>query len=443
MVVALPSPPAAGTPIQLDFRGAARELFHRRDPEVLLAGPSGTGKTVACCWKLHLAMARYPGARALLARKTGTALAASAVVTYREQVLGTDQNAYRVTYYGGSRHRPPAFEYDNGSVIVLGSFDDPEKIKSSEFDLIYLNEATELTLTDWEMAASRLRHGVMPYQQLIADCNPAGPNHWLKRRCDAGTTLMLISRHEDNPWLYDARRGEWTPEGRAYLARLEQLTGVRYRRLRLGEWAAEVEGALWHLDQIEEFRVPAMLAGVERVRVVVAVDPPGSHDGAECGIVVVARGSDGHLYVLADVSRRGTPLEWATAAVAAYDTYEADAVVIEVNQGGEMATETLHRVRRNLPIRPVRATRGKVVRAEPVSALAAQGRIHHVGRFVELEDQLTSWVPGQPSPDRLDALVWAVTDLLLSERRGEALDPLAITHNSPWNAGGERDRPWG
>jgi phage terminase large subunit-like protein len=275
-----------------------------------------------------------------------------------------------------------------------------------------------LTVTDWEMAASRLRHGVMPYQQLIADCNPAGPNHWLKRRCDDGKTLMLISRHEDNPWLYDIRRGDWTPHGRAYLARLEQLTGVRRKRLLLGEWAAEVEGALWNLDQIEEFRVPAFPAGVERVRVVVAVDPPGSHDGAECGIVVVARGSDGHLYILDDLSRRGTPLEWATAAVGAYDKYEADAVVIEVNQGGEMATETLRRVRRNLPVRPVRATRGKIVRAEPVSALAAQGRIHHVGRFPALEDQLASWVPGQPSPDRLDALVWAVTDLMQAERSG-------------------------
>lgn len=442
MVAVAVHPGTASPVIPLHFRGAARELLRRRDPELLLAGPSGTGKTVACCWKLHLAMAKYPGARALMARKTGTALAASAVVTYREQVLGVDAAGFGVTYFGGSRQRPPAFEYPNGSAIVLGSFDDPEKIKSSEFDLIYLNEATELSPEDWEMASGRLRHGVMPYQQLIADCNPAGPAHWLKRRCDQGRTVMLISVHEDNPRYYDAAAGSWTADGLAYLARLDRLTGVRYRRLRLGEWCADVEGALWALETVDEHRRPRVPAGVDLVRVVVAVDPPAARDGAECGIVVAARGSDHHAYVLEDASRRASPLEWATAAVAAFDRHQADAVVIEINQGGEMAVETLRRVRPSLPVRPVRASRGKALRAEPVSALYQQGRVHHVGTFPVLEDQLTTWVPGMASPDRLDALVYAVTELLLRDPVPAVAEPPQIAHASPWNTGGYRGRPW-
>lgn len=424
-------------------RGAARELFLRRDPEILLYGPAGTGKTLACLMKLHLAAGKYPGMRALIVRKTNTALAGSAVVTYERKVLGSGVlNRYGVRYFGGSKRRPPQYEYPNGSVIVIGGIDNPDKILSAEFDLVYVNEATELAQEDWEMLSGRLRHGVMPYQQLIADCNPGSPRHWLKHRCDLGKTVALFSRHEDNPALYDERAGTWTEQGEDYLARLDTLTGVRYRRLRLGEWCADVEGALWNLDAIEERRLPAIPEGVALSRVVVAVDPPATADGAEAGIVVVALGSDRDLYVLDDRSRRGTPLEWATAAVAAYDDWEADAIVIEVNQGGDMAIETLRRVRSSLPVRPVRASRGKAVRAEPVSALYSQGRVHHVGSFPALEDQLASWVPGQASPDRLDALVWACTDLMGAAGQQVRAAPPAIAHASPWNAGGYDGRPF-
>ncbi len=152
-------------------------------------------------------------------------------------------------------------------------------------------------------------------------------------------------------------------------------------------------------------------------RIVVAVDPAvSSEEGSNLhGVIVAGMGSDGRGYVLDDVTCRGGPQQWAERVVAAYDRYEADAVVIEVNQGGDMVRHTLRTVRPNLKVIEVRATRGKHVRAEPIAALYAMGRVSHVGAFPELEDQLclmtAGGYEGEGSPDRCDALVWAFTDL--------------------------------
>ena len=151
-------------------------------------------------------------------------------------------------------------------------------------------------------------------------------------------------------------------------------------------------------------------------RIVVAVDPAISSEvgSNEHGIIVAGMGSDGRGYVLDDVTCKGGPQDWADRAVAAYDRYEADAVVIEINQGGDMVRFTLRASRPGLRIIEVRATRGKHVRAEPIAALYTMGRISHVGAFLELEDQLclmTSGYEGDGSPDRCDALVWAMTEL--------------------------------
>jgi len=174
---------------------------------------------------------------------------------------------------------------------------------------------------------------------------------------------------------------------------------------------------------IDAARIDAVPVGVSLDAVVVGVDPAAtSREGsAETGIVVVARGSDGDGYVLADDSVHGTPNEWGHAAVSAFDVWGADHVAPETNNGGEMVTSTLRTVRPTLPIEPVWASRGKTTRAEPVSALYAQGRMHHVGTFAALEDQMVGWVPGLPSPDRMDALVWAATDVMLGFTPG--LDP--------------------
>jgi phage terminase large subunit-like protein len=160
---------------------------------------------------------------------------------------------------------------------------------------------------------------------------------------------------------------------------------------------------------------------------VVGVDPAASSTGAETGIVVCGRGRDmvrgiHQGYVLDDRTVQGSPDEWARAAVTAYHTHRADRIIAEANQGGEMVRQTLRTVDPRVPVTLVHASRGKQTRAEPVAALYEQAVVHHVGTFPALEDQLCTWVPGDPSPDRLDALVWALTELMLGAGSLEPLD---------------------
>src|SRR5690606_16116885 len=133
--------------------------------------------------------------------------------------------------------------YDNGSVIVVGGMDKATKIMSSEYDLVFADEATELTVDDWEAITSRLRHGRLSFQQLLAACNPDAPTHWLKQRCDKGLTRLINTRHEDNPVYYNPD-GTLTERGRDYIGKLDRLTGVRHARLRRGVWAA-AEGMVY------------------------------------------------------------------------------------------------------------------------------------------------------------------------------------------------------
>ncbi len=194
---------------------------------------------------------------------------------------------------------------------------------------------------------------------------------------------------------------------------LAQYEGTRIGRQELqAELLEDVEGALWQLTRIEELRVAS---APELVRVVVAIDPAvtSGEDSDETGIVVAARGLDGHGYVLADRSGRFTPKGWAERAVLALDDHKGDRVVAEANNGGDMVEATLRTVRATVPFLKVTATRGKRIRAEPIAALYEQGRVHHVGSFDQLEDQMCSWLPDSgESPDRMDALVWALSELM-------------------------------
>jgi hypothetical protein len=199
--------------------GAANDLWHCKQREVLLAGPAGTGKSRACLEKLNAAAMQRP-IRAAIVRKVRRSITQSAMVTFETKVLPQPTSVR-------FRHEDQEYRYPNGARVIVGGLDDPEKIKSTEFDLIYVQEATELTEDDWGVLLSRLRNGVLSYHQLMADCNPGPPDHWLKLRCDQGSCTMLDSRHEDNPSV--------TAE---YIATLDSLTGYQYKRLRLGLWVA-------------------------------------------------------------------------------------------------------------------------------------------------------------------------------------------------------------
>jgi phage terminase large subunit-like protein len=198
------------------------------------------------------------------------------------------------------------------------------------------------------------------------------------------------------------------------LAELQKrYEGTRIGRQELhGELLDDVEGALWQRSQIDADRV--IVRQVELARIVVAVDPAvtSGENADETGIMVMGLGVDGHGYLLRDYSCRTTPLAWATKVVEAYREFEANEVVIEVNNGGEALTALLRTVEANLPVTEIHAKKSKRVRAEPISALCEQHRIHHVGRFDTLEDQLVSWTPELvESPDRMDAYVYAALAL--------------------------------
>jgi PBSX family phage terminase large subunit len=204
-------------------------MWRSRRREVLLCGPANTGKSRANIEKLHYCADKYAGIRCLMVRKTRKSLTQSAMVTYEQKVLPAGWLGHLIHF----RTQEQQYEYPNGSIIAVAGMDDADKVQSSEWDLIYPQEATELTINDWEILTKCLRNKQMPYQQLLADCNPSYPTHWLKQRCDRGATLLLESRHEDNPSI--------TPED---IATLDALTGVRKLRLRKGIWAA-AEGMVY------------------------------------------------------------------------------------------------------------------------------------------------------------------------------------------------------
>lgn len=258
MAIVVASGNVQASPDQRPYQphGAALQCFYDRSPELLLCGPAGTGKSRAILEKLHFCANRWPGLRGLIVRKTRASLSESGLVTFEEKVLparspikGNTARRYRQVY-----------EYGNGSEIVVAGMDDPNRVMSTEFDLACVLEATELTETDWEQLTTRLRNFVAPFQQLLADCNPGPPKHWLKGRADRGATKLLTSLHEDNPALFDPVAKTWTEQGKQYIATLDRLTGVRYLRLRKGIWAmAEgmVYGDAWRPELvIDRFAIP-------------------------------------------------------------------------------------------------------------------------------------------------------------------------------------------
>lgn len=254
----------------------------------------------------------------------------------------------------------------------------------------------------WDHLQFGLRLG--PHPRAVASTTPR-PKKLIRDLLDAPTTAVTRATTDDNPNLSDR-----------YRRQLDKYRGTRLGRQEIGgELLTDVPGALWTYDMIARADMPADL-----VRVVVAVDPAAtSSEGSdETGILVCGLGADGRGYVVADRSCRLSPDGWARRVVAAYDDFAADLVVAEVNNGGEMVGATLKTVRRALPYKAIHASRGKAIRAQPVSALYEQGRVSHCEVFAELEDQLTSWTPESgTSPDRLDALVWALTELLVKDQR--------------------------
>lgn len=238
--------------------GGIEKVWKSRATEVLAPGPAGTGKTRGILEKVHLYLLKYPKTRGLICRKTRASMTESVLVTFEAKVVqvGCDLN-------NQSRRTRSSYDYDNGSVLVVGGLDNPDRIMSTEYDLIAAFEATELSEDDWEKLTTRLRNGKGPYHQIVADCNPASPSHWLKRRADRGQMEVFECRHQDNPVLWDRQAKDWTEQGRKYLATLQSLTGHRRARLLDGKWSA-AEGLVYPEFNTATHVVAAMPAGWEK-----------------------------------------------------------------------------------------------------------------------------------------------------------------------------------
>jgi phage terminase large subunit len=240
------------------LQGAHQTFWKSKAPEAVLSGPYETGKTLAALLKVHGLLLKYDKCRILMVRKTYKSLITSAVVTWEQKIhhghIGLPD--YSITKYGGER--PDWYDYPNGSRLILGGMDNPDKFLSSEFDFIYVNQVEELMLDDWEKLTGRAtgRAGNSPYTQVMGDCNPDVPQHWILHR---KRLFMIETRHEDNPALYDEQRRTWTAQGLKTLEVLDGLTGVRYKRGRLGLWVGR-EGQVYDFDPavhlIDRFDIP-------------------------------------------------------------------------------------------------------------------------------------------------------------------------------------------
>ncbi len=296
--------------------------------------------------------------------------------------------------------------WPNGAIAQIFSSEDPESLRGPQFHLAWCDELAKWKHAEetFDMLQFALRLGEDPRQVVTTTPRPVP---LLKRlMADEATRLTRMA----------------TAANAAHLAPgFLDVLAARYGGTRLGRQELDGEliedrpDALWKRARLDEIVVK--LAEPLR-RIVVAVDPPAGGVSACCGIVVAGLKENGQAVVLADCSVEGAaPAGWARAVVSAYRRFEADRVVAEVNQGGDMVRAVMEGIEARLPVTMVRATRGKFLRAEPVAALYEQGRVLHAGRFVELEDQMSDFGPeglsNGRSPDRLDALVWALTALML------------------------------
>jgi PBSX family phage terminase large subunit len=211
--------------------GASKEVFHDRSDEILIVGPKGTGKSLGALQKVHLVLSKYPGSKGFMSRKTRTSMTNSCIDMFDKMVLKPPDKVH-------FHKQDQQYNYPNKSMLAVIGLDNVERLNSSEWDIGYMQECTEATENDWEICTACIRHGVVPYQQMIGDCNPDKPTHWMKTRIKKGLTVEYKSLHTDNPKFFNRNTQQWTIEGVRYINKLRRLTGVRFKRLFLGEWAA-------------------------------------------------------------------------------------------------------------------------------------------------------------------------------------------------------------
>ncbi len=365
-----------------------------------LAG-RGAGKTRSAAeWVQELVASGRAGRIALVAPTAADSR--DVLVEGESGILATAPNWARPLYESSRRQ----LTWPSGAIAKMYSSEEPDRLRGPQHDAAICDElaAWKNLQATWDMLMFGLRLGKRPRCMITTTPRPLKILKGLVARAGAD---VVITR--------GATRDNAANLAPTFLSQIvARYEGTRLARQELdGEILEDIEGALWSRERIDELRIEkADLPPLRRI--VVAIDPAIStgENSDETGIIVAGVGGDGHGYVLEDLSGKYSPTEWASKAIGAYRRHQADRIVIEKNQGGDMAENTLRVVDSNVPIRMVHASRGKIVRAEPISALYEQGKVHHVGAFPVLEDQLCTFEPGSTdSPDRLDAMVYAISDL--------------------------------
>ncbi len=399
------------TPDQL----RALKLLGSGARNTLLFGGSRSGKTFILIYALLVRAIREPGSRHIILRFRANAV--------RQSVrLDTLPKVIRLAFPGLTFTENATDGYitlPNGSEIWFGGLDSDDrvdKILGKEFATIYFNECSEISYEAVATALTRLAQRTKLINRAYFDCNPSGKSHWSYRlfveKTDPVSKLAL-----PNPGNYAAMT--MNPAGNranlppGYLEEtLASLPERQRRRFLHGEFQEDLAGALWNYGMLERCRKNAV---PELSRVVVGVDPAvtSGENSDFTGIVSAGRGTDGNIYILGDASCRGTPRYWGERVIAEYHFRAADRVVAEANNGGELVESLLRTFEDDLSFKAVRAARGKIARAEPVAALYERGRVFHASVFPELEEEMCGFLPSSNfSPDRLDAMVWAVTELI-------------------------------
>jgi len=359
----------------------------------LLLGGRGSGKTMAGTHYVldHL---RQQGKKARVG--VGAPTIADARDVCAEGVTGLINLAPTEFRYnrsvGEARHK------DGGYVKFLGS-EEPARWNGPQWSLLWADELALWNEASWHQAQFGLRLGKHP--KALATTTPKN-RQFVRILSELPSTVTVRATTYDNPTLSD------TVQERLH----QQYGNTRIGRQEIyAEWLDDVPGALWQNEMIKSKpmnEVPTL------ARIVVAIDPAVSvsEHSDETGIIVTGKSEDDEYYVLADYSGKYSPDAWAAKAIDAYEIHQADRIIGEVNNGGDMIEHTLKTIRPNVPYTAVHASRGKRIRAEPIAALYEQGKVFHVGDLGFLEEQLVSWTPdSQDSPDRLDALVWGLTEL--------------------------------
>lgn len=324
--------------------------------------------------------------------------------------------AFKPRYIPSARH----VLWPNGSVGITYSGDSPDQLRGPQHHYAWCDEIAKWQYLDdaWNNMELGLRLGFNP--QVVATTTP---------RPIKGIKELLVAAQEPHSEVMVTRGDTYDnipnlAEG--FIRRvIRRYEGTRLGRQELhAEVLDDTPGALWTRAVLERCRVSKVPA---LQRVVIGVDPAAGTI-TENGIIAAGLGVEGDGYILDDGSLAGSPDEWATQVMSVFHRHQGDRIIAEVNNGGEMVRYTIQTVDRNAPITVVHASRGKQARAEPVAALYEQNRVHHVGMFALLEDEYCGWVPGegQPSPNRLDASVWALTELMLDGGPAEGLTPEEI-----------------